>query len=114
MSTFLETPQYALKLSCGLFAFALFVVIITTPEEPLIPYMAAEVASFKIVMSTMSSVFIPLISKVWMPSTTYKGLTPDAIELFPLIFTFRDCPGFPEFCTTLTPAALPCKACPTL
>ena len=85
-------------------------VIITTPEEPLTPYIAVAVASFNMDKSTMSSAFIPEISLVWIPSTTYKGEFSEFIELSPLILTSKLEPGFPEVWTTLIPAALPCIA----
>ena len=49
---------------------------ITTPFAPLFPYIANEAASFKILIDSISEVFILLILFVKIPSTTYKGSLP--------------------------------------
>src|SRR5450432_967655 len=91
----------------------LFKEMSTTPFSPLAPYMADDDASFNIVISAISPGFkksngllvielpIPVtafggsgdVASIGTPSTTYNGLLPLIMELFPRIFVIVVPPG---------------------
>ena len=69
------------------------VVTITTPFEPLEPYIAVADASFKTSIDSMS--FGCGITAPTKPSTTISGALLALIEVFPLIFMLMGAPGSP-------------------
>ena len=95
-----------LRLIFSLF-FPDFVVTITTPLAALTPYIAAEAASFKIEMVSIS-LGSRLSNGLSTPSTIIKGAPEPVGELLPLIKNLAEfSPGTPLCCLAITPGNLP-------
>ena len=75
--------------------------------------MAAEAASFRTEMLSMSAGLRKSMPPVGMPSTTHRG-SALLSEPVPRIRIDWVDPGCPEFWVTWTPAARPCRACSVL
>ena len=88
-----------------------FVVIRTTPFAAREPYIAAEDASLRICMLSISLGARNFKLSTGTPSTTYKGSLLPLNDVVPRTLIDISPPGAPDGCITDTPAALPCSAC---
>ena len=85
-----------------------FVVIITTPLAPLLPYKALASVPFRVDISSISSVFKLETSPLKItPSITYRGVLDAFMFPMPRILTKAVCPGLPFADTTWSPEASP-------
>ena len=87
-----------------------FVVIRITPLAEREPYMAADAASFKTSIDSISAGFISSMDSKGTPSTMYRGFAPPSNVDVPRIRISAASPGAPDPVVICTPAVCPCNA----
>jgi len=107
----LYIPWFTCSVILGLLVLRpLLVVMRTTPLAARLPYNAAEAASFKMDMLSISLEFSSaMFPSKGTPSTTYRGSDDALIDRLPRIRIDPTVPGR-SLEVISTPAALPCKA----